>query len=529
MSYQNLVKLKGHKPYFQWVNQHWSSRGIPLEFYKHKYLVQIYKDQHPEIVWKKGAQGGGTERSITEAIWLADQFKENALYLMPTSGVIGDMVQERVDEPINNSKYLSGRSGRLGKVLSKQTDKVGLKRLGKGFVYFRGSQNANQITSVPADVVFVDERDRMIEENVPYFFKRLLHSARKWKRTLGTPTIPGFGVDAEYEKSDQREYLIKCNGCNEWQHLNFEENVVYDWDDNNKIVSNEKLICKKCKKIVVPWECQTDWVRKNRNSDIHGYFIHQLYSPFLDLKELVKDSKKTAIWELQQFFNQDLGLAYEPVGAKITEEIIKSCIRDYTIPFAFADVAVGIDVGKVLHVVTRSKDKIVDIRKCEHFLKDDGPDSLEEYLIARQPKKIVIDALPETRSAMKLAKKFPGRVFLCYYSGLKEVKEDEIKKGIWYKVIKGEPVVHTDRTLSLDSAFDQLKQQNCFMPKNIDDYLEFKAQVKSLVRVIIEDSKGNKKAEYKNQGEDHFGHAYNYATIASDMMSRIVMPEIFTI
>lgn len=519
----------GHEPYLNWVENYWTSRGEPLEFKKHKYLVKIYKDQYSEIVYKKGAQAGVTERFVTEAIWLPDQFRENALYLMPTSGAISDMVQERIDEPINNSPYLVGASGRSGKILGKHADKVGLKRMGKGFAYFRGSQNATQITSVPADIVFVDERDRMTEENVPYFFKRLLHSKRKWMRTGGTPTIPGYGIDLEYERSDQREYWIKCIHCNEQQHLNFEENVIYDWDDNTKKVTNEKLVCKKCKQIVVPWDCHTEWIAQNKNSDVHGYFIHQLYSPFLDLKELVVNSKKTAIWELQQFFNQDLGLAYEPEGAKITEQILKACIRDYAIPFTSADTVVGVDVGRDLHVVSRDKERVVDIRKCKHFFKEDGENSLEAYLEARQPKKIVIDALPETRSAMKLAKKFPGRVFLCYYSGLKEVKDKEIKKGVWYKIAKGEPVVHTDRTLSIDSSFGQIKAQTCFMPKNIDDYLEFKTQMKALVRVILEDSKGDMKAEYKKQGEDHYAHAFNYATMAADMMSRIVVPEIFTI
>ena len=176
--------------YFNWVKAYWSVRGEPLEFLKHKFAIQGYKDQSPEIVWKKSAQATITERMITEALWLPDQYRENSLYLFPTSGTMSDLVQERIDDPINQNHYLSRVSGRAKKIMGKQADKMGLKRMSKGFCYFRGANSPTQITSVSADIVFVDELDRMMQENIPYFKKRTAHSNRSWIRWASTPTIP---------------------------------------------------------------------------------------------------------------------------------------------------------------------------------------------------------------------------------------------------------------------------------------------------------------------------------------------------
>jgi len=92
--------------YFEWVKSNWTSRGKPLDFKEYKYLVDIYKDQHWFICYMKSAQTGGTERVLTESLWLPDQYQENTMYVFPTGGSVGDLVQERVDEPLNNREYL---------------------------------------------------------------------------------------------------------------------------------------------------------------------------------------------------------------------------------------------------------------------------------------------------------------------------------------------------------------------------------------------------------------------------------------
>ena len=512
---QRLVNKQGHEEYFHWVQRHWTSRGEPLDFKKHKYLVQIYQDQSPEIVFKKSAQIGITERLVTEATWLPDQFRENSLYLFPTAGTVSDLVQERIDDPINNNPYLSMVSGRAKKVLGKQADKVGMKRMSKGFVYFRGSHSVVQITSVSADAIFVDELDRMPVELIPYFDKRLEHSKRKWMRWASTPTVPGFGIDAKYQESDQHEYFITCNHCGEEQRLTYWYNV-----DQERMI----IYCKKCKQAIVPWQCEGKWIAQNPGADIRGYYIHQLYSPVLDIKKLVKEGNKTAEWEILQFYNQNLGLAYEPKGAKITEADLLAAKRKYIIPyrgqmvgdnFKVVDGFMGVDVGKVLHVVIIEDKKVCYIGELKHF------EDLDTLMATYNVKKVVVDALPETRKAQEFVNRFRGRGYICYYSGIKEIKD-----GKWFKS-EGDKV-NTDRTMSLDVSTNEIKKQDIEFPQNLDNFPEFKAHLKNLVRVI-KDVKGNQIPEYIQTGEDHFRHALNYANIAKHIFKNIAPLDVFTL
>jgi phage terminase large subunit GpA-like protein len=275
--------------YFKWVKDNWTSRGEPLDFEKHKYLIGVYQDQHPFIALMKSAQSGG--------IWLPDQYNENSMYLFPTSGTISDLVQERVDEPLSAKRYLREVSGRAKRIMGKHADKIGLKRMSKGFVYFRGSNKRTQITSVAGDAVFVDELDTMLQQNVPFFTKRLNHSKRKWQRWLSTPTIPNYGIHRIFLTTDQRHYFIKCNECGEWQELDFFKNVEKVMRTESKCES-ARLVCFKCRKDIVPWECEGEWrALKPENSDKHGYFLSKMYSPYLDLVEMVEESVKTAEWE----------------------------------------------------------------------------------------------------------------------------------------------------------------------------------------------------------------------------------------
>jgi len=452
----------------------------------------------------KSAQTGFTERMLTEAIWLPDQFFENSLYLFPTGGTIGDLVQERIDQPINNNEYLASISRRSRKGDLKKADKVGLKKLSKGFAYFRSATTPAQITSVPADIIFVDEYDRMPMENTPYFKKRMEHSTRRWSRWASTPTVPNFGIHAKFLESDQHYCWVKCTHCNEWQKLTFEDNI----DINNKC-----LVCCKCRKLLLPWECDMVW-KPEADSDVRGYFINQLYSPMLNVIDLIKDSEKISEWEIQQFYNQNLGLPYEPKGAKLSDSDIRGTIRDYLMPLKEDEAFLGCDVGRLLHVTIISQTKLLFVGDCKNFEELDS--LMEEYNV----KSGVVDALPETREAQKFADRFMGRIFLCYYTGMKEVKE-----GKWFKT--DDCKVNTNRTLSLDISTAEIKKQRLNFPKNIYNNTEFIKHLKNLTRVKKQSLDGNEVAEYVKLGDDHYRHALNYAVLGKHIFNAVPEPEIF--
>ena len=507
----------GYEPYYNWVRRYWTARGKSLDFYYHNYLIPIYRDQHPHLTIMKSAQTGATERFITEAIWLPDQFRENSIYLFPTGGTISDLVQERIQEPMNSSEYLRIASSNYYSDSNKKVDKVSLKRMSKGFAYFRGANSPTQITSIAGDAIFVDEVDRMIQENIPFFTKRLAHSSRAWQRWASTPTIPNFGIHDLFNQTDQRSYLLKCNSCGTWQELEFDKNVSYELNEGE--CANATLICEKCKKEIVPWKSKGEWVAKFPSKTKRGYFLSGLYSPLVALREMVDESLQSAEYKVQQFYNQVLGVPYESSGSKITNEDIKGCVDDYKMPFIPEErIFVGIDVGKKLHYIVRTRNKIIDIGSVLDFF--GNRDCLEAIIRKYKPSGVVIDALPETRKAQELCGKFP-RMKICYYSSLEITKSNK-----YWKV--SEEKVNTDRTVSLDMVFAEFKENKISLPKNYDADPEFVSHLKSTNRVMYQDNKGDQKIQYVPTSDDHLLHAANYAKLASEVFNTVT-PEIFTV
>lgn len=436
-----------------------------------------------------------TERLITEAVWLADSKPKNALYIMPTSKMVSDLVQARVDDPISQSEYLATVTGRFKKILAKQADKIGLKRLSQGYVYFRGSQDETQIISVDSDANFMDEIDRMPQKNMSFFNKRLGNSTLKWERSASTPTYPNFGIDKMFSESSQGFYVLRCSSCNKRDTLDYPESID---------AVNKRLICKHCKKPIVPWQCEGQWVHKYPKKSKRGYHISALYSPALDITGLLKDAAKTSETEKQQFYNQRLGLPYEPQGARITQVILDACRRSHIsglLP-TYRGGEMGVDVGTVLNVVIGKDDKIVRMLEIKTF------SELGRYMELYDIKTCVIDALPETRKAKEFADKYKGRVFLCYYD-----KQKMDKDGIATFDRKAK-VVHTNRTAALDELFDLVLNQKVALPKNANEIVNFYPHLQALIRVVEENTEGNKVAVYQRSGADHYAHAMNYWNIA---------------
>lgn len=517
LTYKRESVDRGYEEYFDWVKRYWTSRGESLDFGDHGYLKQIYEDQSPSIDYMKSAQSGATERMITEAMWLPDQFKENSIYLFPTSSTISDLVQERIDEPINNNEYLTRVSGRAKKIMGKQADKIGLKRMSNGFIYFRGSNKPTQITSIAGDIIFVDELDRMLLESVPYFSKRLAHSKRKWERWASTPTLPNFGIHKRFLVTDQHHWFVKCNHCDEEQEVDFFDNVLFEMKNMDEC-EWAKIICRSCKEEIVPFKLKGRWIPQNPDSGKRGYFMSKMYSPYLAIKEMVEASQKASEFEVQQFYNQDLGVPYEPKGGKLTDDVLDASVKEYKWNDVSGNNYMGIDVGLNLHYIIQNDENIVEIGSCKSFA------DLDAKMVTYDIKKCVIDALPETRKSQEFADRFRGRVALCYYTGLKEVKRDE-----WFIVDKDNPQkLNTNRTMSLDMFTGRIRRQQIGIPKHWRDIPEFKEHMQGLTRMLVEKKDGSEEAQYVKTGADHLYHAGNYSNLARAVFNNTTEPEVWT-
>ena len=500
--------------YYTWIQAVWvTSRGDPLNFDDHKYLIDIYKDQFPNIVFQKAAQMGLSERLVSEAVWVCDRLGKNTLYVFPTSAQLNDFVQARLEPVFNLSDYLSRITGVLSADEKRERNvdsarkiqKVGLKQIRNAFLYLRGSQNQQQIISVDADLIVLDERDRFIQDHVPYIDKRLLHSTLKWRREASTPTFPGRGVNEVFMQSDQRFWMLTCTDCGLEQELDFLFNVDFD---------ERKTVCKQCKKYIDRLKMGR-WVsQKPENKEIHGYKINGIYNPRRTVDELIvsyEKAKNSGFSAMQQFYNQVLGLPYEAEGKSLLLSELDNCVRNYTIPVDVTGCVAGADVGEKIHIVISKKidgkARYVWVGTVSNFL---GPmDSVEALMDKYNIQMLVIDAKPETRKVKELIEKYRGRVFAAYYP----TRKFDIQNYYMFDDFKAE--VYVDRTISLDYLVSEIQNEQMELPSNAKYVPEFYQQMTASIRVTeINPRTGQPTARWMERGPDHYLHAANYNRLA---------------
>jgi len=457
----------------------------------------------------KSSQMGLTERLLSEAVWIADRLGLNVLYTFPTERHLQDLVQARLNPVLMHSDYLRTRIESIDdKYSDKKVEKLGLKRIGKGYIYFRGSQNAKQIITVDADCIIIDERDRFDEDNIPFIEKRLLASKLKWRREISTPTEPNVGIHKSYLESDQRVWQIPCKNCGTWQELDFFKNV----DFKKKV-----LRCIKCKRILDRF-ADGRWFITNPESKIHGYKVNGLYNPTVSIQEIIakyEESQSKGFSALKQFYNQDLGLPYEVTGQSIQTDELDACKRDYMIPFYSAkECYAGVDVGvKYNHVVVLEKKsdqimRLVWAGIVENFL---GPyNSIEAVINRYNIKLLVIDKKPEVTKVKELMDKFPGKVYAVEYPPNVKFSVQE-----YYQWDDVNCELRLDRTISLDYLISDIQNQRIELPKNIEVVEGFYEQLKSVTRVTDKNKRtGVESTKWIEKGPDHYLHSLNYARMA---------------
>lgn len=504
MTAQEKLKTEKFRDYFTWVQAVWTtSRGNPLDFKKRKYLQGIYQDQHPNIIYIKSAQAGLSERLLSEAVWVPDQLNKNVLYTFPTQSHLQDFVQARLDPVLLSSEYLLSRIESADKVVQK----VGLKRIGKAYLYLRGSSNEKQIITIDADMIILDERDRFLQENVPFIDKRTLASDLKWRREASTPTLPGMGIHQAFLESDQRLWEIECKDCHEWQELDFFQNV----DFKNKVVR-----CRKCKKRVDRLS-EGRWTAQ-KESDVHGYKVNGIYNPMRTIDELIAlyDKAKVAGFsDIQQFFNQVIGLPYEIAGQSIGVDDLDACRRNYYVPVREAtNLYAGVDIGNhqhhvvILQKLDEKKNRVVYAGTVSQFF---GPvDSIEAILRTYDIKVLVVDKRPETSKVKDLIQMFPKNVFACEYPNMNFSVQEYAK----WDDLKHELML--DRTISIDYLISDIQNQRIELPQNIQTIEDFYDHLRASVRITEKNQRtGVDVPRWVEKGPDHYLHAFNYARMAS--------------
>lgn len=492
----------------------------------HLYLVDIYRCTAKEIVVQKASQMGASEWMVSYAAHTCDQRNGNVLYVFPTDGAVSDFSTARLGPAIEASEYLakvvidgSGQGGLRG------SDRITLKRIRDRFLYFRGSKvqtdgKAPQLKSIDADALLLDEVDELDPRAPAIAKKRLGHAKEELGNILwvSTPTYPGTGIDEQFQLSDQRLWHLRCEHCGERQPLTIQM-CVTEWDSlgrpylwHGKDDNRAWLACRNCGK-ELDRLAQGEWVATYPERPVAGFHLTKLFSAQMNLLDVVYNLDTVDDTKRREAFNQDLGVAYLPRGGHLETDQIDACRRDYGHgPNYYKTCYMGVDVGRVLHVVVRTLADFTTGETQQLYAGTTDWQGLERLTKIYRPRVVVIDALPESTKAREYQDKFPrNMVWVSYFVNQMVGNKREAIAVFDPKERK----VLVDRTRSLDATFAGFYAGTSTLPANIRGVEDYYNHLRASIRVLKEDSSGQEVAKYIETGPDHYGHSENYCTIAS--------------
>lgn len=467
----------------------------------HEYQAGIMQSNVKERVYKKAAQMCFTESEVLRTLHGMTHgiYPKGVLYLFPSERDVQEFSKSRFNPLIDNNPEVIGKFVR-------NTDATNIKQIGQGFLYLHGaratqrvedSKESSALRSRSTDKVVFDERDLMDDDMVDMALDRFAHSKVQERVDISTPIVPGMGVDARYEASDQRVWMIKCGACGKETCLELEFPLCLREFNNGKVVR----ICKHCEHEIFPKD--GSWVARIPGRDIEGYWISQLNSTFVDPKGILDQFNEQR--NLQRLYNSKLGMAYIAAENRLSlSDVYACCGQELMSDRSSGPCAMGIDVGKILTVViglrkSEKKYNLVKVARTSSF------NDVHDLAMRFNVKAAIVDAEPETRAARAFADAEPYPVWLCHYN------DKLLTDPVWRDDTK---MVKANRTLLCDTTHELVKSGLLEVPRKNEEIELFARQVAFPAKVLREEPDKSRRYYY-TKGEDHYRHALNYFWLAS--------------
>lgn len=514
-----------HMPLLEWVDKvAINLRGHKYSFKKHEYLKDIMADSHPDQTYQKAAQVGISTSVLIRSLYVAEHLGKKTVYYFQDDGAVSDFSSDRAEPMIQSTLYLQGRVG--------GTNRVGLRRIGPGSLYFRGLFTKGKVKSVDADFIILDELDEAKPSHIQFATDRLMHSDLQWVTALSQPSIPGFGISKRFEDTDQRHFFIRCPSCGEHNclELNWQSDPAVNFipisGKQKKKYPDGATHYRGCKKCQKPLDMRVgEWVAKRPGALKRGYHLSQLYT---QIKPPEAPNIATMLWKLfedkrrsqaglENFTISVLGFPFSGANARVTDELLDFMEADYQLAFKGTGCFMGVDQGDTLTIA-------IGMCSGQYFkvLYAEETESWKRlpYLMSQFGVRCcVIDAQPNKNSAKEFAINHRDRVYIQYFGGKELKKGEELYEG---KTVV--PVVTGDRTETLDGMIDRMEAGLVHLPSRkkstgsaLNTIEDIRRHLKQLVTKNEEGANGiTKKTYLRGNGiENHYGMALNSALIAA--------------
>jgi len=477
--------------------------GVQFSLKGRPYLCEFTDCDKRVINIKKGTQVGATTAWYIDAIHacLYQRYNQNIIYMMPTVKQVETLAKVSFDPILDYNPWLKEYVG---------TNTASSKEINSRSIVFVGARSTTigslvkdsvNLRSIPADCVIRDEVDMMEQEMIEISKQRLNASDIRREINFASPTIPGYGIDALYEASDQRRWMIKCRHCEK------DTCLAETFPDCVKMINGTyRRVCVHCGKEIRVKDGR--WVAKYPDRREAGFWVSGLLSPTADLDEYMYRYEHTDGSRRSEFLRSILGIATEDSECQLTKQVVlDACGVDGILMFSENETVMGVDVGNKLHAVVgvrTGKDTYKVLNVSEHT----SFGSVHDLAKRMRVKCAVIDAMPDIHSARDFQKNAGFRVYLCQYP----VNFTPVSIGWDEKA----GIVKVNRTEWCDRVYQTFVDGKIEIPRISNDIREYASQMTKTIRRTVEHpDTGIPKAQWVKRGDDHYFHATLYFLLAA--------------
>ncbi len=506
--------------------------GIKLQagrftFKGFEYQTEPMSSDSRRICYMKARQCfGATINEVLKDLhgMIMGKYKMGVAHIFPNMDEVGEF-SKSIFKPLIAANKTS--IGQYVKNVSGGTDTTTLKRVRNSMLFLRGARlgqkvgDSNENTSsktsaFSADKCVFDEVDFMDPQAIVKYVESMNMSPHKHEVYLGNPSHEDFGIDLIFKQSDQRYWFRRCS-CGEWTcaEKSFPGCVKIRTDGTGYVG------CDKCGKEVKVWSGPGtgEWVPAfpDKSNYMHGYRASQLMAPFNDPADTLEAYVNPPFGNLADVYRLKLGEAYSDKSEKLRRsDVLANCGNDGLALRYHGPCAMGVDVGKVKHVVigTKIDDKRYEILRAVKI--PEGPEGwnqISDLAKKYNVKSTVVDIRPYEDEARAYQRKHCGdivnpAVYLCEYS-------DTQITGSAFNVNTG--VVKVHRTGIFDQTHRLLSERQMILPRQCPEVEEFARQCCNCARFEEKDKRKNTVVHrYRPTGDrqEHFRNALNYFVLA---------------
>lgn len=474
-----------------------TENGSPLDFHTHRFLFDIYADRSPLIMAIKAAQIGFTTYEILKSAHEAKNENIDIIYVLPTADDVKQFSGGKTNRIIDNNPIMQEWTN--------DKDSVEQKKFGKATVYYRGSWTERTALMISAKKLIVDELDRCKPAIVEQYDSRLQHVINPRKAFFSNPTIPDFGIDVYWKKSDQKKWHVK-HACG--QQFVLGENCIN--------YQKEIYECPKCHGEITDEERRMgDWIPTS-TGEWSGYWIPLWINPMFSAAKIA-NYKRTKTPEY--FANFVAGLPYVNPNDALTLPALMKCLSSRVNEQATRTI-LGLDSGHNLHYIMLNKDGAFFNGYCPSVEENPTPnydpyDEIDRRLTEDKNAILLADQGGDLIGIRKLQAKHKGRVFLVWFT--KETKTQQLIRwgeGPEY----GKVLVDRNRVIQL--VVDQINDVRFAFNGTYEDWQPVFEHALNIYRTreITDENEPTYgwRWVWKRKGPDHLFLALVYAVIGLD-------------